>query len=164
MEDGMEKLSLNSHAMSEGDLRILEQTLIKKVKAEEYEEAMKVANKIMAAGRGNVMTIEIHKLLQEKIKLDNDESSSEYSSSSDDSSSEEDGDSDEEKSDSTGSSASEEELDESETLWGKMDKSKPKEEVGRPKQTSTMSKEERQALKSKLMSELTELKQQSPYK
>ncbi|WZN62718.1 hypothetical protein HKI87_06g42600 [Chloropicon roscoffensis] len=45
----MERLSLDTSAtISEGDLRVYEENLIKKVKAEEYEEALKIANKKLA--------------------------------------------------------------------------------------------------------------------
>ena len=106
-----------------------------------------------------------------------DDSSSEYSTSSSDSSSEDDGD------DGEGSTASSEDsVDESETLWGKMDspRKKPEDQSSsepsqgkgaregakvRPRpRPPVMSKQERTTLKSKLMSELVQLKQQSPYK
>ena len=73
-------------------------------------------------------------------------------------------------------------MDKSETLWGKMDSPRKKAEdqgSGAPSQGEgaregaevrtrprppVMSKQERTTLKSKLMSDLVQLKQQSPYK
>ena len=129
---------------------------------------------VVSSGKGSEVTLEIQKLLVEKKELEEeDDLSSEYSTSSESSSSSDSGPAegtgeeakddakDEEESE---SEDSEPELDARDTLWGQMEKRKTKKTSStKPKNELTMSKQERTALKSKLMSELVELKQQSPY-